>query len=155
MNTVTRLTTIAALLLSLGANAQMPEWSDVQTEVWGVVSASWEDDVAENGKWPGDYTHENYATIGADAVVPRMRDDAIRWSKFGDESNQTLIYSITPMAIQIAGNTAVVFYSAETVTENKDGKRTRSVSTIVETLVKQGREWKFLAGTNFEPDVSE
>ncbi|MBT8100488.1 MAG: nuclear transport factor 2 family protein [Gammaproteobacteria bacterium] len=155
MKTISRITAATVLLAAASTNAQMPSWSDAQKEVWGVVSQSWVDDVAENGKWPADFVHQNYAGIGANAIVPRMRDETIRWSKFGDDSNSIIMYSITPMAIQMAGNTAVAFYTAETVTENTEGERDRDVAIIVETLVRDGRAWKFLAGVNFEPDVSD
>jgi hypothetical protein len=146
---------IVGLFACAGAQAQMPQWSKAQEEVWGVVSASWADEQAQNGKWPSDYTHENYASMGDTSLAPRMRSDSIRWSEFGNESISMLIYQITPLAIQMAGDTAVVFYAAETVTENSEEEREQESRFIVETLVKGGGSWKFLAGANFQPDVDD
>jgi hypothetical protein len=40
------------------------------------------------------------------------------------------------------------------VTKNADGKRERSVSRIAEVLVKDGKKWKFLAGSSFAPKMN-
>ena len=44
-----------AVAIASTANAQMPTWSEDQTSAWAYVVQSWEDDVANNGKWPADY----------------------------------------------------------------------------------------------------
>ena len=41
------------------ATAQAPTWSAEQTAVWNVVSQSWADEAAQNGKWPGSYVDDN------------------------------------------------------------------------------------------------
>jgi len=142
---------IAGIFACTIAQAQMAQWSKAQVEVWGVVSASWVDEQKQNGKWPADYTHENYASMGDTSLAPRMLKDSIRWSEFSSGNTSMLIYQITPMAIQMADDTAVVFYVAETVSENSDKKREQESRYIVETLVKDGGKWKFLAGSNFQP----
>ena len=50
------LTSVLALG-GLTTSAMADDWSKDQTAVWSVVSQSWEDEVARNGKWPGDYSH--------------------------------------------------------------------------------------------------
>lgn len=144
---------LAVLALAFNSHAQQPSWSDAQMDVWKVVQASWVDDVAENGKWPADYVHDKYTTWSADAAGPLYKDAAIKWSRFGDESSTTLIYELSPAAITVEGNTAVVHYSATTVTENYKSDRNREVIRISETLVKSGNSWKFLAGSSFEADL--
>ena len=39
------------VLLSLTTFVIADEWSKEQTAAWLVVTQSWEDEVAENGKW--------------------------------------------------------------------------------------------------------
>ena len=143
----------AMIAISLSAQAQQPSWSEAQMDVWKVVEASWVDDAEETGKWPAEYVHDKYVTWGADSAGPVYKDASIKWSRFGDEANTTLIYEISPAAITVEGSTAVVHYYATTVSENHKGDREREVVRIAETLVKSGNTWKFLAGSSFEADL--
>lgn len=143
----------AMIAISVSAHAQEPSWSKAQMEVWTVVEASWVDDAEETGKWPADYVHDKYVTWGADSAGPVYKDASIKWSRFGDEANNTLIYEISPAAITVEGSTAVVHYYATTVSENHKGDREREIVRIAETLVKSGNTWKFLAGSSFQPDM--
>ena len=45
--------------LTGAAAAQAPTWNAEQTAVWKVVSQSWADEAAQNGKWPGSYVDDN------------------------------------------------------------------------------------------------
>lgn len=155
MKVIIRLGAIAACLLAVSAFAQQPSWNDAQSEVWALVEQSWVDDVAENGKWPADYVHDKYVSWGDGTAAPRYKDSAIAWSRFGDESSQTLMYEVSPEAIAVEGDTAVVHYNVTTVSEDKDGKRTPNVGRITEVLVRSGRSWKWLAGVNYEPKLND
>lgn len=155
MKVIIRLGAIAACLFAVSAFAQQPSWNDAQSEVWALVEQSWVDDVAENGKWPADYVHDKYVSWGDGIAAPRYKDSAIAWSRFGDESSQTLMYEVSPEAIAVEGDTAVVHYNVTTVSEDKDGKRTPNVGRITEVLVRSGRSWKWLAGVNYEPKLND
>lgn len=155
MKNLLRLGAVVACLFAVSANAQQPSWSDAQTEVWKLVEQSWVDDAAENGKWPGDYVHDKYVTWGDGTAAPRGKDSAITWNRFGDKSSQTLIYEITPEAIVVVKDTAVVHYNVQMVTENHKGDRSSSVGRITEVLVRDGRNWKFLAGADYEPKLND
>jgi len=151
-------TTLAALGLGLSAytvGAQAPSWSDAQREVWKAVEQSWVDDVAENDKWPDAYTHESYVAWGDDVAAPRYRDSAIKWSRFGDKASDTLIYEISPAAITVARDTAVVYYNVQMVTANSEGERDQSVGRITEVLIRDGGQWKWLGGVSFEPKLND
>jgi len=143
----------AAFAAAGAAHAQMPSWSESQTEVWSVVAASWEDDAGETGAWPSEYVHDNVVAWGDDAPVPNGKADMERWSGFEDQASDTLIYDIHPLAIAVAGDAAVVHYSMVAVFENAEGERDRAVEGIVETLVKEDGEWKFLSSVGFEMDL--
>lgn len=149
-----RLATLFALAIAFSTNAQQPTWNDSQMEVWSIVEQTWVDDAAENGDWPDKYVHDKYVTWGADSGGPVYKDASIKWSRFGDEGTDTLIYEISPAAITVEGSTAVVNYYATTVTKTADGGRERSVVRISEVLVKDGNKWLFLAGSNFAPEMN-
>lgn len=145
---------LALLAIAYSAHAQQPTWNDAQMEVWKIVDQSWVDDASETGKWPADYVHDKYVTWGAESGGPVYKDASIKWSRFGDENNDTLIYEISPAAITVEGDTAVVNYYATTVTKNAENKQERSVVRISEVLVKNGKKWKFLAGSSFQPKMN-
>jgi hypothetical protein len=146
---------IAACLFTVSVNAQEPSWNDAQSEVWALVEQSWVDDVAENGKWPTDYIHDNYVSWGDGDAAPRYKDSAIAWSRFGDESSNTLMYEVSPEAIAVVDGTAVVHYNVTTVTEDSKGERNASVGRITEVLVRVGRSWKWIAGVDYEPKLND
>ena len=125
MKTIIRLVAVAACFIFVYANAQQPSWNEAQSEIWALVEQSWVDDVARNGKWPADYVHDNYVSWGDNLAAPRYRDSAIAWGQFAGESSDTLMYEVSPAAIVVENDTAVVHYYATTVTENSSGERNR------------------------------
>ena len=146
---------IVACLWAVSVNAQEPSWNDAQSEVWALVEQSWVDDVAENGKWPADYIHEKYVAWGDGDAAPRYKDATIAWNRFGDESNDILMYEVSPEAIVVEKDTAVVHYNVTTVTKDSSGDREQNVGRITEVLVRDGRSWKWLAGVDYEPKLND
>jgi hypothetical protein len=154
MKTTVGLVLMSAVLFASTAHAQVPTWSDAQAEVWAVVQQSWKDDVAENGKWPGEYAHEKYMTWGDSHPAPRDRDMYTKWVRMNEEANDTFWYEITPLAIIVEGETAVVMYSSLVGQESKNGERSFSSSSFVEMLRQDGENWQLLASTSFTPDYN-
>ncbi|MBT8098213.1 MAG: nuclear transport factor 2 family protein [Gammaproteobacteria bacterium] len=153
---ITRATLVAAaIFFACAANAQPPSWNAAQTEVWKAIEQSWVDDVAENGKWPKDYIHDAYVNWGDTSAAPQYADSAIKWNRFSDESSTVLMYEISPAAIVVVGDTAVAHYDLVSVTENYKGDRSREVGRITEILIRQGRNWKWLSGVNFQPKLND
>ena len=154
MMTVRMFKTLTMLAVSTGfasaAVAQAPTWSADQTAAWGVVSQSWADEVAQNGKWPGAYAHENMVSWGEDFPIPRSKDSVTKWTRFEDTQGKVINYEISPVAIAVSGNTAVVNYYAVAMRQRGNDKPEREVTGLVETLVKDGNGWKFLASTSFD-----
>ena len=60
------------------------------------------------------------------------------------------MYEVTPAAIVVAMDTAVVHYHATTVTEDHKGEREQSIGRISEILVRDGGSWTWLTGISFE-----
>ncbi len=144
----------AVLALGFGASqaaiAQAPTWSTEQTAVWKVVEQSWVDDVAQNGKWPSTYVDDNVVSWGADTPSPQYKASMEKWNRFNNSQSKTLQYEVSPLAIAISGNTAVVNYTALQVTQRATDKPEREATGIVETLVRDGKGWKFLSTTGFD-----
>jgi len=151
MKKTTKLLLIAGALVAACAQAQAPTWSDEQAAVWTVVEQSWDDQVAENGKWPGDFTHEKYVLWADNLPAPRGKVTYIASQRATDEASDTVWHEITPLAITIVGDTAVVMYSALLGIENTDGERNNVVLSLVEVLIRDGESWEYLATSNFSP----
>jgi hypothetical protein len=150
MRKIIMMLTAAAALTGLVSTAQAGDWSKDQTAVWGVVSQSWEDEVARNGKWPADYIHKDVVSWGAEWPKPRGAESMVKWSRFSEGRGKTLIYELFPGKVVVAGDTAVVTYHSVQVTENHEQKSERTVTGLIETLVRDGDSWKFLGLTSFQ-----
>ena len=150
---VTTMALLAGLFWAVSAEAQMPTWSAEQSEVWAYVEQSWVDDVAENGRWPADYTHANAIGWDSNMPAPEGKDDWIERSRFGDEQDTILRYSVTPLAIAVVDNTAVVHYFAVTNIQNVQGEHEREVVRIVETLIRDNGAWLYLSSSGMPMDL--
>jgi hypothetical protein len=150
MRKIIVLLTSLLALGSLATTAAAADWSKDQTAVWSVVSQSWADEVARNGKWPADYIHKDVVGWGASWPQPRHGASMIKWSRFSEQAGKTLIYELFPVAVVVVGDTAVVNYNAVSIGENYEMKRERTATGLIETLVRDGETWKFLSLTSFE-----
>lgn len=137
-------------LLASPAAAQAPTWNAEQTAVWTAVQQSWADEVARNGRWPGTAVHERFVSFDGAFPFPRYRQSFDKWVRFNDSQRQTIQYEISPSAITIAGDTAVVHYTGVTVGQRGTDKPEREMYGISETLVRQGGAWKFLSSSGWE-----
>lgn len=148
-----KLLAASAALLLVGAaplaHAQMPTWSAEQGEIWKFVQQSWVDDVAQNGKWPAEYADPQMVTWSAEFAAPRGKDATVRWTKFQNSQGKVLQYELSPQSISLSGNTAVVTYALTIVAQRGTDKPDWGKEAIVETLVRSGGGWKFLASTSF------
>lgn len=146
---IARLATIMALV-SMTTFAMAADWSKEQTAVWSVVTQSWEDEVAKNGNWPTNYVHKDVVAWGESWPQPRGLESMAKWSRFGEQTDTTLIYELFPVSIVVVGNTAIVNYNTVSVGNNYEEKRERTAQGLIETLVYDGKTWKFLSLTNFQ-----
>jgi len=137
------------------AHAQLPTWDDEQSEVWEFVQQSWVDDVAENGRWPTQYIHEKVIDWGDNQPAPRGAEQIVEWTRFEDSGSETLYYEITPAAIVVEDDTAVVHYHLLTVSEDHAGDRETSVLSLVEVLVRQRRDWRYISLSGFTPKFGD
>ncbi len=144
---------LVTLAIGLGvagtAAAQAPTWSAEQTAVWKVVSQSWADEAAQNGKWPSSYVDDNVISWSQENPVPIYKDSLVKWTRFNDKQQKTIHYDISPAAIAVRGDTAVVNYVATNVSQRGTDKPDRDVNAIVETLVRDGTGWKYLSTSSW------
>ena len=147
-----KLILITGTFITSSAFAQAPAWSDDQEAVWAVVAQSWEDDASENGNWPGEYASENFVAWAENIPAPRSIETYTAWERSTEEASETFWHEITPLAIAVEGETAVVMYLALIGEEDSAGERSVNSISIVEVLNRDGRNWKYLATANFTAD---
>lgn len=131
------------LILPFGVQAQT--WTPEQQEVWDFVVQSWEADTSEDITWVDRMVHPNFRGWDASLPMPRDRDTQRKWSRYGDESGNTLIYSVFPASIVVQGNTAVALYYGSIANEDHKGERETTHFKEVDVLIRENGEWKFLA----------
>jgi ketosteroid isomerase-like protein len=148
------LTATAMVAFAFGASnvaiAQAPSWSAEQTAVWKVVSDSYVDEVAKNGKWPNAYVDDQVISWSAASPIPKGKASIEKWARFNDSQSKTLQYEIHPVAIAVSGDTAVVHYTGMFVSQRGTDKPETEVNGTIETLVRSGGQWKFLSLTGFD-----
>ncbi len=142
--------------LCLLAGASYADLNEAQQSVWDVLEESWADEVAQNGKWPADWVHDEAVSWGENWPTPRKKASMMKWNRFDDESDtRILIYELFPVAIVVVGDTAVVSYNVVTIEEDAKKERTRESRGLVETLVRDGKTWKYLGLTGFTRDSDD
>jgi len=142
--------------LCLLAGASYADLNEAQQSVWDVIEESWADEFAQNGKWPADWVHDEAVNWSESWPSPRRKASMVKWSRFYYESDaRILIYELFPVAIVVVGDTAVVNYNVVTIEEDAKKERTRESRGLVETLVWDGKTWKYLGLTGFTRDSDD
>jgi hypothetical protein len=134
---------VLVFMVPLAARGQ--SWTPEQQEVWDFVVESWEADTSEDIEWVDRMVHPNFRGWDAGLPMPRDRDTQRRWSRYGDESGTTLIYSVFPVSIVVQGNTAVALYYGSIANEDLKGERETTHFKEVDVLIRENGEWKFLS----------
>jgi hypothetical protein len=143
----------AALLQPAQASAQT--WSPQQQEVWTVVQAQWRASMAKDAGWTERFLHRDFRGWGADAPAPRDKESASRWARYEMEGGSTAVQDLTPMAIVVHGNTAVVHYHFSEAQTDREGKHRTVHGRYTDTLVKEGNQWRFLAWSGGTPPANQ
>ena len=136
---------VFALVLLVPITAQGQEWSAEQLEVWQRVEASWVAESEGGTSCYDEFVHPEFKGWSMIRPYPLDRETSRKWSRYGLETSNTLIFSLHPMAIVIQGNTAVAFYFVSTGDEDEKGERETTHSREVDTFVRENGEWMILS----------
>lgn len=133
---------VAALI---AAPAAAGDWSDAQQSVWSDVEAYW-------AQWAkGDIDgfaaamHDDYVGWSVDSPMPSSKDSSRKWMSFWSTNNSVAMYEVTPVAISIHGDTAVVHYYYSYVSKDKEGELHNEQGRWTDVLVKDGDHWLLYA----------
>jgi hypothetical protein len=133
---------LAAVLLSVSAQAQT--WNAEQTAAWEASTATWERDLNKDSAWINDATHASVSAWGMEYPTPRGRGSLYRWAQHGQTTSTMQMYDLAPLAIAIAGDTALVHYYYTTASKNAEGKSETTNGRCSDTLVRDNGKWVFL-----------
>ncbi|MBA4385295.1 MAG: hypothetical protein C0410_11210 [Anaerolinea sp.] len=127
------------LLSSTSLFAQ--EWSAAQKDVWKNVEAYWA--LFAQGDLEGfmAYLHPDYRGWDYPSAIPETKATAKKFLDYSMKTTKTLVYDITPVAIQIYGNVAFVHYYYTTIEKELESKAKTSSGRWTDILIKQGDKW--------------
>ncbi len=139
VNTRIALAVLCATLVATPLFAQ--EWSAAQKEVWKNVEAYWA--IYEQGNLEGflTYFHPDYRGWVYQATLPGDKATVRKFVEHDMKTNKTLVSDIKPVAIQIHGNVALVYYYYAVIEEDAEGKEKSSSGRWLDIMKKQGDKW--------------
>lgn len=152
MRTIAKFICLVGALAITSAQAQMPELSVDQAAVWTVVEDSWAAQAAEDGKWPAAFSHEKFISWEDARAAPEDLEPYAARQRENDKAGDLTSHDLSPMTIKIAGDTAVVAYSAKLEFASSDGETGSATRNILEVLVRDGGSWRYLASVDFTPN---
>jgi ketosteroid isomerase-like protein len=118
------------------------EWSPAQKEVWQQIEDFWARDAAKDLASVMAHVHEDY--VGWD-ITESMTTDKARLAKYLDhryKSNVTIpIQDIEPVAINVFGDVAVVYYNFGYLEKDAKGEEKFESGRWAEVLLKQDGKW--------------
>ncbi len=127
------------LLSSTSLFAQ--EWSAAQKDVWKNVEAYWA--LYAQGDLEGfmAYFHPDYRGWDYQDALPGTKATGRKFLDYFMKTTKTLVYDITPAAIQIYGNVAFVHYYYTTIEKELESKAKTISGRWTDILMKQGDKW--------------
>lgn len=136
---------VLCLTVLLAAPVAAGDWSAAQQEVWRNVEAYWA--VLAKGDVDGflAYMHEDYSGWSLSSPVPESKATSAKFLRFFVGRSTTEFYDITPVAITVHGDFAVVHYFFYEVSKNAEGKTRTEHGRWTDILIKQGDRWVLLA----------
>jgi len=120
------------------------EWTETQREVWKNVETY--TDLIMKGYVEGflDYFHRDYSSWNYCELLPVNKTD-IKNELWDLPIRKITSYNITPVAINIFNDVAVVHYYYSAAYKNTDGKEKAKKGRNTDMLLKQKDKWVLIA----------
>jgi ketosteroid isomerase-like protein len=132
---------IVIIMIFTGSSISAQEWSDEQMEVWKQVESYWELFTNKDLEGFMSYVHSNYIGWGYNDQLPRDKSSFEKWIKYDIKNYSADIYEITPAAISIFDDVAIIHYFFTYVDSDSEGKKNRYRGRYTDILKKQGDKW--------------
>jgi ketosteroid isomerase-like protein len=148
---------LIVLCITLLGSAQLfgQEWSDEQKEVWATVESGWQawidGDISEIQSFRAD----DYRGWDESSQAPRTLKEFKAWAERWIQKNKLVLFHISPVAIDIHGDIAIVFFSFQLVSEHKDGSEQDLKGNAIDIYRKINDKWLLIADTGFDYSSSK
>ena len=116
------------------------------------MKLSWVSQVNEDGTWPNAFTHDKLVQWADNEAAPRDKESYNKWTRESEEAGDFTSHDLTPLAISVEGDTAVVGYTAVIGFKGTDGEAGSSTRNIFEVLIRDGDSWQYLGSIDFTPN---
>ncbi len=87
------------------------------------------------------YFHPDYRGWPYQATLPGDKAIVRKFVQQGMKTSETLVSTIQPVAIQIHGNVALVYYYYAVIEKDAEGKEQSRSGRSLDILMKQGKKW--------------
>lgn len=116
-------------------------WNAQQKEAWSTVEAYWA--AQSKGDVPGflAYFSPDYLGWGYESPVPQNKAAVEKYVSYGMKNNKILMYDITPVAILVYDDIAIVHYYYNMQLENLEGKKSWEHGRWTDILQRQAGKW--------------
>jgi ketosteroid isomerase-like protein len=136
---------IAFTLLLTPASGVAQKWTPQQQEVWRTVEALWK--AFGSGDVDGFYNlvSDDYRGWSNSMRFPVDKATERKWSTRWHGENKILMYELFPLAIDLHGDVAVVFFSFKILRQDKDKEQTMRRGRWTDIYRKVDRRWLLIA----------
>ena len=132
-----------SLLFVLPVSAQT--WTSAQQGVLDVVIDSWDAIADRDVNWTDDFVHENAVVWSDQEPMPQSRATVKQWDRLQYPYEDILTYTVSPAAIVVEGETAIVHYYYSLLMEDRDGEQDTVHGRCSDILIGDDASWKFIS----------
>jgi ketosteroid isomerase-like protein len=130
-------------------------WTSAQQSVLDIVIESWDAIAARDVSWTDNFVHENAVVWSDQNPMPRTRAEEKEWDRFEFPSEDIVTHTISPAAIVVEGDTAIVHYYYSLGMENEEGERSVVHGRCSDILIADNASWKFISWNCGEEEDSD
>ena len=152
MKTLTK-SILIVVCITLLTSAQLfgQEWSEEQKEVWAVINNLWQASADGDINKAYSILADDYKGWGAETFhAPFTKKEAKPWNERWLQKNNLVLYHLYPIAIDIHGDVAIVYYSFQNIIEKKDGKDNDEQGKWMEVYQRIDGKWLLIADVGFD-----
>jgi ketosteroid isomerase-like protein len=151
MKTLTK-SILIVLCLTLFGSAQLfgQEWSGEQKEVWASVENWWQAWADRDIDKINSCIGEGFRGRSERFHAPYTMKSSQSWWKHWTKNYKVIVQHVTPVAIDIHNDIAIVFLSYQSIVANKEGTEKEEQGKWTEIYKKTDGKWLIISETGFD-----
>ena len=138
---------LIALCITMFTSVQLfsQEWSAAQKEVWAQVEGRWQAWVEGDFNKGYSFVSNEYRGWNENSYAPYTVEEDKPWVERWLQKSKVVLINLHPFSIDIHGEVAIVFYSNQNVTEQKDGSDKDFQVKLTEVHRKINGKWLLIS----------